>query len=64
MENNQEQINSKTAEAPKQVETIDAPKDLDVSGIKAPKKDTRHKTDDVMGTQGLKFQDFNLSKEL
>ena len=63
MDNNQ-QINQEPAEEQKQEQTIAAPKDLDVTGVKAPKKDTRHKTEDVMGTQGLKFSDFGLSKEL
>jgi ATP-dependent RNA helicase DDX6/DHH1 len=35
-----------------------------VAGIKAPKKDTRIKTDDVMATKGMKFQDFGISKEI
>ncbi len=37
---------------------------LDTSGIPAPKKDTRVKTDDVIGTKGLNFSDFGLSKEV
>jgi ATP-dependent RNA helicase DDX6/DHH1 len=37
---------------------------LDTSGIPVPKKDTRVKTDDVIGTKGLNFSDFGLSKEV
>jgi ATP-dependent RNA helicase DDX6/DHH1 len=37
---------------------------LDVSNVKAPKKDTRIQTDDVLGTKGLNFSDFNLSQDL
>jgi len=37
---------------------------LDTTGIKAPKRDTRVKTDDVTKTKGLTFADFGLSKEL
>jgi ATP-dependent RNA helicase DDX6/DHH1 len=43
---------------------IQAPEGLDTVGIKAPKKDTRIKTDDVMGTKGLTFNDFGLSKDV
>ena len=48
----------------KKDQIIAAPENLDVSGVKAPKKDTRIKTEDVMGTQRLKFSDFGLSKEI
>lgn len=44
--------------------TIDAPAGLDVSGVTAPKKDTRFKTDDVTATKGLSFADFGLSNDL
>ena len=37
---------------------------LDTTGVKAPKRDTRVKTDDVTKTKGLTFADFGLSKEL
>jgi len=37
---------------------------LDTYGIPVPKKDTRVKTDDVIGTKGLNFSDFGLSKEV
>lgn len=37
---------------------------LDKAGIKAPKKDTRYKTEDVTNTKGMSFADFGLGKEL
>ena len=43
---------------------IPAPEGLNVDGVKAPKKDTRIKTDDVTATKGLTFQSFGLSEEL
>lgn len=43
---------------------IQAPEGLDTTGVEAPKKDTRIKTDDVMGTKGLTFADFGLSKDV
>ena len=47
-------------------ETTDTKQDnvLDTTGIKAPPKDTRIKTDDVIGTKNLNFSDFGLSKEV
>ena len=43
---------------------LKAPEGLNVEGVKAPKKDTRFKTEDVTATKGLSFADFGLSKEL
>jgi len=45
---------------------VDPKKDnvLDTTGVPVPKKDTRVKTDDVVGTKGLNFSDFGLSKEV
>lgn len=43
---------------------LPAPKGLDVSGVKAPVRDTRIKTDDVTATKGLTFADFGLSQDL
>lgn len=43
---------------------ISAPAGLDTKGVKAPKKDNRIKTEDVLGTKGLTFQDFGLSQEV
>ena len=37
---------------------------LDTTGIQAPKRDTRYKTEDVTATKGLSFADFGLCKEL
>jgi ATP-dependent RNA helicase DDX6/DHH1 len=47
-----------------QQETIAAPAGLDTKGVRAPKKDNRHKTEDVQGTKGLTFQDFGLSQDV
>ena len=44
--------------------TISAPPGLDVSKVKAPKKDTRIQTEDVTHTKGLNFADFNLSHDV
>lgn len=43
---------------------IEAPAGLDTKGVQAPLKDTRIKTEDVMGTKGLTFADFGLSQDL
>ena len=40
---------------------IPAPAGLDTKNVKAPKKDTRIKTDDVIGTKNMSFADFGLS---
>ena len=37
---------------------------LDTTGIPEPKRDTRHKTEDVTATKGLTWEDFGLSKEV
>jgi ATP-dependent RNA helicase DDX6/DHH1 len=37
---------------------------LDTANLPVPKRDTRIKTSDVIGTKGLTFADFGLSKEL
>jgi len=37
---------------------------LDTTGVKAPKIDTRIKTEDVTATKGLTWADFGLCKEL
>jgi len=37
---------------------------LDTTGVKAPVKDTRYKTEDVTATKGMTFADFGLCKEL
>ncbi len=38
-----------------QKEVIQAPQGLDTKGVKAPVKDTRHKTEDVMTNGSLAF---------
>lgn len=50
--------------APAAEQVVNAPPGLDVTGVKAPKKDTRIQTEDVLGTKGLSFSDFNLSQDL
>ena len=37
---------------------------MDTKGVKAPKRDTRIKTEDVTATKGLTFADFGLSQDL
>lgn len=44
--------------------TITPPPGLDVSKVKAPKKDTRIQTEDVTATKGLNFSDFKLSQDV
>ena len=41
-----------------------APVGLDTTGVKAPVRDTRIKTEDVTATKGLTFADFGLSQDL
>lgn len=43
---------------------IPAPVGLDTKNVQAPKKDTRIKTDDVIGTKNMNFSDFGLSQDL
>ena len=54
------QIDSKIENAP----VLEAPEGLDTSNVKAPKKDTRVKTDDVTGTKGLNWTSFGLSQDV
>ena len=44
--------------------TIKAPEGLDTKNVKAPVADTRVKTQDVLGTKGMTFQDFGLSQDV
>jgi len=54
--------NQTQAAAPQQV--VNAPAGLDVSNVKAPKKDNRIQTEDVLATKGLSWEDYGLSHDL